>query len=85
MYGDNATNVAHVAMLDTVTYIMMMKMTCGVQCCEKGSDVGGDDDDIEEAHCVDGDNVIIATYVAMPGSVTYVMMMKMTRWTVTMQ
>ena len=78
----------------------MMKMTCGVQCCEKVSDVGdgdddkgdgdmkdygGDDDDIEEAHCVDGDNVIIATHVTMPGKVTYVMMMKMTRWTVTMQ
>ena len=48
-------------------------------------DYGGDDDDIEEAHCVDGDNVIIATHVTMPGPVTYVMMMKMTWWTVTMQ
>ena len=65
-------------------YIMMMKMTCGVQCCEKVVDVG-DGDDIEEAHCVDGDNVIIAEHVTMPGPVTYVMMMKMTRWTVTMQ
>ena len=68
---------------------MMMKMTCGVQCCEKVVDVGDgdvdDDDDIEEAHCVDGDNVIIATHVTMPGPVTYVLMMKMTRWTVTMQ
>ena len=50
----------------------------------KGSD-GGDDDDIEEANCVDGDNVIIATHVTTPGLVTYVMMMKMTWWTVTMQ
>ena len=43
----------------------------------KGSN-DGDDDDIEEGHCVDGDNVIIATHVTMPGPVTYVMMMKMT-------
>ena len=50
----------------------------------KGSN-DGDGDDIEEAHCVDGDNVIIASHVTMPGKVTYVMMMKMTRWTVTMQ
>ena len=50
----------------------------------RGIDVG-DDDDIEEAHYVDGDNVIIATHVTMPGPVTLVIMMKMTRWTVTMQ
>ena len=34
VYGDNVTIVAHVTMLDTVTYIMMMKMTYGFQCCE---------------------------------------------------
>ena len=67
------TIVAHVTMLDTVMYIMMMKMTYGVQ-----SSVVKGSDDIEEAHCVDGDNVIIATHVTMPGSVTQVMMMKMT-------
>ena len=39
------TIVAHVTMLDTVVmYIMMMKMTYGVQRCE-----GGDDDVVEEA------------------------------------
>ena len=43
MLGDNVTIVAHVTMLDTVTYIMMMKMTYGVQCCE-----GGDGDDVDE-------------------------------------
>ena len=34
MYGDNVTIVAHVTMLDTLIYIMMMKMTCGFQYCE---------------------------------------------------
>ena len=34
VYGDNVTIVAHVTMLDTVMYIMMMKMTYGVQRCK---------------------------------------------------
>ena len=34
MYGDNVTIVAHVTMLDTVTDMMMMKVTYGVQRCE---------------------------------------------------
>ena len=74
MYGDNLTIVAHVTMLDTVTYIKMMKMTYGVHGC----DGGNGDDDVEEAKSVYGDNVTIVAHVAMLDTVTYIMMMKMT-------